>query len=119
MLFGKKEEGEINMPNIHLQNRSLKVSWVQRFMTQPTSNWAKLAISLLPPGGTVIFNANCSKTDLRSIVGYSPNTFWFDVLDAWAELNFKGNINVEEADDQQIWYNSHIKIQGRLILING
>ncbi len=52
-MFANKDQGGLNMPNIQYQD-----TWVKRLVCQSKSNWAKLALVHLPPGGDTIFKGN-------------------------------------------------------------
>ncbi len=50
-MFANKDQGGLNMPNIQYQDMSLKIAWVKSLVCQFESDWAKLALVHLPPGG--------------------------------------------------------------------
>ncbi len=51
-------------------------------------------------------------------VANGTNGFWKDVLLAWADLSYKENINEVEADKQQIWYTSNVRLQNKVVFFN-
>lgn len=58
----------VAMCNTTIQNKSVKVSWIQHLLNQPEAKWAKLALQLLLPGGNVIFKGNmCNKNIIHVI----------------------------------------------------
>ncbi len=46
------------------------------------------------------------------------NGFWTDVLLAWADLSYSEKIIEVEANKQQIWYNSHVRVQNKVVFFN-
>ncbi len=115
VLFGNRNDGGINMPNLTVQNKSLKAAWVHRIIQNSESSWATLAFKQLPPGDTAIFYGNISCKDILKQKLTRKDTFWGEVLLAWAELNYCENVQVSRADNQSIWYNSHIKVQNKVV----
>ncbi len=85
--------------------------------TTSETKWAKLALRFLPPGGTSIFKGNISSKDIICSK-LCNNGFWKDVLLTWANLSYKENINVVGADKQQIWYNSNVRVQNKIVFFN-
>jgi hypothetical protein len=74
-----------------------------------------VATKSFPPGGTIILRSNIS---LRDIVRYKlcpNNPFWKDVLLIWAKLNVREPVTRPEMPSQFIWYNSHVKVQNKVI----
>ncbi len=46
------------------------------------------------------------------------NGFCKYVLLAWADLSYKENFNEVKADNQQIWYNSNVRVQNKVVFFN-
>ncbi len=80
VMFAKREEGGLNMPNLMCQNKSLKVTWVKRLWQDMNSSWACLAVKQLPPGGTAIFSGNMTCKDIEKNKLAKKGTFWGEVL---------------------------------------
>ncbi len=97
-MLANKDESGLNMPNIQYQDTSLKIAWVQRLVCQSESNWAKLAIVHLPPGGDTIFMANISQNDICRSKLLPKSVFWKDVLLAWVKLNYIENTPADKID---------------------
>ncbi len=117
MLYSSREDGGIAVPNTTIQNKSLKVSWIQCLLNQPETKLAKLALRFLPPGGTAIFKGNIWSKDIICSK-LCNNGFWKDVLLAWADLSYKEYINEVEDDKQKIWYNSNVRVQNKIVFFN-
>ena len=62
-----------------------------------------------------IWKCNLTGEDILKI--FLQNRFWTDVLIAWAEINYVAEPESKEITGQFIWYNSHIKQQGKPFLV--
>ena len=57
-----------------------------------------------------IRNSNLNSEDVQL---YVRPGFWCDVAKAWASINFASPKNKMQIMQQSIWYNSHIRIEGK------
>lgn len=82
-----------------------KCSWLKRlFDKENNGKWRQMYINELEQyGGILLFEANCSKSDLEQKV---QNKFLKDILRSWAEINFESNVT--EIKNQVIWNNLNI-----------
>ena len=99
-------QGGMKMINIHNFDKSLKISWIKKLVTQPNSQWHKLL--------TVMY-ANINKSLIFGDQWYNEmalavdNQFWHNVLRDWQALN-----KIQQAQNESellrncIWYNSKI-----------
>ncbi len=87
VMYSSREDGGVTMLNIVIQDKSLKIGWVNRLHNHPQSTWAQLAFRFLPPGGIAISQGNISYKDILTSNLRSTNRFWKDVLLAWAKLS--------------------------------
>ncbi len=87
----------------------------KRLIYQSESNWAKLVLVHLLPGGDTIFMGNISQKDIFRNKLLPKSAFWKDVLLAWVKLNYMENTTMDKIDQQPIWYNSKIQIQDKVI----
>ena len=94
------------MINIHYFEKSLKISWIKKLITQPNSQWHKLL--------TVMY-ANINKSFIFGDERYNEmalavhNQFWHNVLRDWQALNkLQQAQNESELLRNCIWYNSKI-----------
>ena len=57
---------------------------------------------------------NLTSKDAMNIV--QTETFWKYVFVAWCEYTYLFPMTIEEVKNQFLWYNSHVRIGGKLIL---
>jgi exonuclease III len=117
VILNTRDKGGLSMPDIRHQNTALKISWIQRILRNPDSAWASCALATFPKGGLQILRGNISARDLQQCELLPTNKFWSEVLSKWADYSFKGEHMLEEneVNSQPLWYNSHIKIQRKVV----
>ena len=78
-MIGKIKDGGFNMPNFKIINKSLKASWVKRFLNPQTQSWKKIPFDQLHHvGGPLLFECNVSIKTLPELP-FLP-LFYRDVL---------------------------------------
>ena len=113
-MYCSKDDGGINMPSIECQDKSLKVAWIQRIFQSRDENWCKTMFRHLPPGDLMIFKANLHPCDIVPNTLAPKSNFWKSVLHSWSEIHYKEVNSRDDILDQMLWYNSHLKIQGKV-----
>ena len=112
ILQASKPNGGVKLVNLKMRQCAIKASWIQIL-----SRDRKLATLVYHFTNAHlkdhIWRCNFDKQDVLFILKESCNIFWYQVLQAWADYNFEQNPTM--AKSQIIWYNSHIKIGGRLV----
>ena len=108
-------KGGLNMINIATQNKSLKITWIQRLLDNSNANWKSLVYNQLPDVGEYLWTCNFNKKEVNYAFPKLCNSFWIDVLKAWAEYNFHSPSNRSEIIKQNIWFNSHITINNKIL----
>ena len=105
-------EGGINLVNIENRGKALLISWICE--TKNDTQLAELAFyQLCPTLRDEIWSCNISKKDVKAIF---RDTFWREVLAAWAEINHHDVTNAAEALNQRLWYNTFVRINGKPII---
>ena len=102
----KHTHGGLKMINIYNFDRSLKVAWIKKLLTQSESQWCKLANAMLKGIEKIFtFGDQWSKKILSNI--YNP--FWTNVLENWIILN-KSQKSYKWPDNlrSSLWHNSEI-----------
>ena len=94
------------MINIHNFDKSLKISWIKKLVTQPNSQWHKLLTVIYPNiNKSLIFGDQWYNEMALTI----HNQFWHNVLRDWQALNkIQQEQNESELLRNCIWYNSKI-----------
>ena len=114
ILQANRDEGGAGLVNFELKDASLKASWLQILLTDPflaSFAYSKLSKELQED----IWNVNIKGND---VVKLFQNSFWRDVLQAWSSFNYKPQPQGKEILGQFLWFNSHIRIGGKPILMN-
>ena len=109
------KHGGLSVPDIATYQKSLKMSWVKRYLTSNLSPW-KLFLdeTLRDFGGKLIFNGDMSPTDKRFET--IKNDFHKDILVNWFTLKETSNKPFSlKIGPIIIWNNKNIKIQDKTI----
>lgn len=105
--------GGLNLHDMEAKFFSLKVIWVKKLlMSNPNSSFASMAYASLPLDDQRIWDSNISPGDIRANF---VSAQWIDIWHAWAMINFNDPTTKENVLDQIIWYNSHVKMAGRVL----
>ena len=95
--------------NLKIKDMALKAAWVKIIFSD--YQIADIAHSLIAPIlGFNLWRCNMNGTDAKQYaITMTDNTFWIEVLRCWCIVNY--SVNVKE--NQYLWLNSNIRIQGR------
>ena len=105
--------GGLKMIDIQSFSKSLKVTWIKKYLdTENQGKWKLFFdLELGTLGGKIALTGNLNKKDTTSTAKAS-NSFIKEVLTIWSEANFEDNIISEKQFlDQCLWYNSLIIIR--------
>lgn len=106
MLTARKINGGLNLSNLKLCDRSIKIQWVQRYFQDPIIQ--ALADALLENTvGQWIWYANLKYNDVCYFT--KAKGFWMDVLKAWCHFNYQIVCNRDQVLKQFLWYNSELR----------
>ncbi|KAL9986569.1 hypothetical protein ACROYT_G000737 [Oculina patagonica] len=110
-LIGPIEKGGLNMVDFNMMNKSLKGAWVKRLYEAGDNKWCSLFSSATSQyGGSFLLECNFNVSDLN-FVSYVPS-FYKEVLNVWQELHSKDPSSAKEYENEIIWNNRYIKIDG-------
>ena len=102
-----KVDGGLGLVNFEAKDKALKISWLATLRND--TQMANLAYHHLEPKlKEHIWQCNLT---VSHIVQLFPENFWVDVLKSWASINY--TLEVLNPENQIIWYNSHILIDGK------
>ena len=88
-LMNRYDQGGLNLVNLKNKEKALKASWVSDLSHEDFL--AELAYrNLSEPLRETIWKCNLSSLDVQKLF---PDSFWKDVLMAWAELNLWKIVN--------------------------
>ena len=108
-----KTEGGVGLVDFKLRDQALKAEWVKIIMTdQMVAQCAYKILGVEDTLKVLIWKANIVERDIRN--SFKPS-FWRDVLSAWMKYQSNEPLEQNEICNQLIWFNSYIKVQGKLI----
>ena len=110
-LQNPKTEGGLNLVDLIKKDKALKATWPQ--ILHGEEHYSQLVYKMMKCQslGDDIWRCNLDPSDVDQIKIKSD--FWVDVLRAWCEYNHHTNFRI---DNQLIWYNSNIRVEGKPIL---
>ena len=105
-------KGGVKMIDIYIHAKSLKISWIRRFVTnsQIESFTFHMFNSFLPQ--TYFFHLYMGSHYFRKLADLTPNPFWKEVLFAWSDLV---ELLIDDIASQPLWNNPHIKINDKVV----
>ena len=115
MLYRPKALGGLGLSHLELRQCSLLINWVVKactnsFLNSYATEW------IFPSLGDFVWSCNISSLDAQKVI--QNQTFWKTVMVTWAKFHFYNPSTCEEIQEQIIWYNSHIRIDGTVITAN-
>ena len=114
IMINDYSEGGLKMIDIASFNKSLKATWIQKYLDpESRSKWKRLFDSELERnGGEVILKGNLNKKDVNNLKISDP--FVKEILVIWSEVFFRETIVSEEhLLSSPLWQNSLIRIQNK------
>ena len=106
MIFRQNYEGGLNMIDVKNFEQALKLSWINRLLCCPQSQWYQLfKVSHTDPKNLFIYGDDFSKKTLKNVT----NQFWKNVIEDWAHMcHSQKPISNSEILQNCIWYNSQV-----------
>ncbi len=112
------DEGGIKMPHLPSFNYAIKLSWLKRLLqADNTRAWKSLFLHNIPIQDDLLWTCNLKKDDVSILTDKCVNKFWKEVFEAWAIFNFKDDKGNEDIRKQVLWFNSYIKVQGKVVFL--
>ena len=108
VMFADKKDGGLKVPNMLMQNHAIKLAWVKRLFDGPhTPLWKDLVNQIV---NKEMWQGNLNVVDLCQYRKKIKSSYWYDVLTAFFTFKFKEPHDIKEILNQNLWYNSFIKI---------
>ena len=104
--------GGLRMIDIFSFSKSLKATWIQKYLDKENQSKWKLFfdLDLEAFGGTAALTGNLSTKDTKNTLKLK-DSFVSEILTFWAEVNFEDRIiSKHHFLDQSLWHNSLIRI---------
>ena len=113
-LIGPIEKGGLNMVDFTMIDKSLKAAWVKRLYEAGDTKWCSLfSLATSQYGGSFLLECNFNAPDLN-FASYVPS-FYKEILTVWQELHSKDPSSAKEYENEIIWNNRFIKIDGKSV----
>lgn len=109
-LQNPKDLGGLKLINLEAKDKALKAQWVAKI--KMSENIQNLSEQFLPSIGQDLWMCNFAVHDVKHIC---KDGFWSDVVKTWSQLYPREPSNPTQIAAQTIWYNTHIKIAGKVI----
>ena len=106
------DKGGLNMVDFTILDKLLKAAWVKHLQEADGSKWCSVFSSVISLyGGRFIFECNFDTQDLN-LTTHVPR-FYKDILTVWQELHSKNPSTITEYQNETIWNNRFIRIDGK------
>ena len=114
VLIGDYRQGGYRMPDLDLQIKALKTSWLIK-AAEIEGSWKEYLLQHLPMQDLNYFlRSNLKYCDLPNKP--QKEDIWTEVLIYWCCMNYKDSVLGKAAImDQNIWWNTHIQIARKVV----
>ena len=109
----------LKFPCIYNKDKSLKIAWVKRILDNDVSLISPFLEDNVLIDLHLYFHCNLKVTDLDKTWRQKPSSFWFDVISTWCRANYRKPMEINNPENEVIWFNSNIRIGGNLVFIEG
>ena len=119
VMINEPEYGGLKMIDLCSFNKSLKTTWVKKYLdTTNHGKWKFLFdLELENYGLDLIFRGNLNVSDTKKEVR-ATDPFLKEILEYWAEINFLDQVSSDIAFQEQVlWFNSLIRIDNKPIFL--
>ena len=119
VIINEPEYGGLKMIDLCSFNKSLKTTWVKKYLdTTNHGKWKFLFdLELENYGLDLIFRGNLNVSDTKKEVR-ATDPFLKEILEYWAEINFVDQVSSDIAFQEQfLWFNSLIRIDNKPIFL--
>ena len=110
-------EGGLKMIDLVSFNKSLKTTWIKKYLDSTNNGKWKVFIDLALKnyGCKNVFTGNLNTKDTKKSIKVS-DVFLGEILEIWAEVNFEQQLaSLEHFQEQNLWHNSLIRIENKPI----
>ena len=103
-------EGGLKMIDLVSFNKSLKTTWIKKYLNSTNNGKWKVFIDLAN-----VFTGNLNTKDTKKSIKVS-DVLIEEILEIWAEVNFEQQLaSLEHFQEQNLWHNSLIRIENKPI----
>ena len=115
VMINDYSEGGLKMIDIVSFNRSLKATWIKRYLDKENcGSWKSFFdLELEKYGGEVTLTGNLGIKDSRNVIKVS-DPFFKEILEIWSEVNYEETfVSDYHFRTSPLWYNSLVKVENR------
>ena len=116
VLTARLDEGGLALFDAQTKDKALKIAWIPRLicMNQSTKT---LSYNVICPKirNDEFWKLNINIKDISQVC--TPSPFWLSVIEEFSLLNYHQVDNLETLVRQRIMYNSHVKVQDKMVFI--
>lgn len=115
VMINDYSEGGLKMIDIASFNRSLKATWIKRYLDKENcGQWKSFFdLELEKYGGEVILTGNLDIKDSRNVIKVS-DPFLKEILEIWSEVKYEERIISDyHFRTLPLWYNSLVRVENR------
>ena len=119
VMINDYSEGGLKMINVVSFNRSLKSTWIKRYLDKENcGSWKSfLHLELEKYGAEVTLTGNLDIKDSRNVIKVS-DSFFKEILEIWSELNYEEMIISDyHFRTPPFWYNSPVRVENRPVFL--
>ena len=107
----------LKFPCLNTKDKSLKIAWVKRILENEVTCISPFLDEYIYIDLHLFFQCNLKSSDLSKTWRLKPSIFWLDVLKTWCDSNYRKPSEIEKPDNEIIWFNSNIKINGSVVFM--
>jgi hypothetical protein len=112
IIIGDYKDGGYKMIDLECFIKGIKLRWMERLLNTD-GTWKIYMERKIKSDTRMLLNSNIKFTDLPFKL--PQNTMWNEIWEIWCKENYKEPETVNEILNQQIWYNSGIKVGNKPI----
>ena len=117
MIKNSRHNFGLKFPCLSTKDESLKIAWAKRILDNDESHISPFLAINVRINLHMFFRCNLNENDLSTCWLQKPSSFWVNVLSTWCKSNFRLANEIEFPDEEILWLNSNIKINGRVVFI--
>ena len=119
VLLNPVEKGGLGMIDLKTKFQALQLSWFTNFLQcESDAPWKfmfRYWVERIAPM-SLILRSNCSCKDMLALCRkYKLHGFYIQCLLSWSELTHIDFLQVDNIQNQVLWYNSHIRIDSKVL----
>jgi exonuclease III len=112
ILIGNYDEGGYKMTDLQSYTKAIKMNWITR-LCSIDGVWKQYIINKMKVNIEYMARCNIKYKDLP--FRFPKKSMWDEIWQLWCEENYKEVKTTEDILNQNLWYNSHIKSNKKVL----